>query len=535
MVSDDPANGEPKYESVLVPAKALSGELEIVIQASNYHWMRPHMNNVLKLAENDRMNAWFFRTRGLYILAMGSILAAALYHFSLYIMRRRIIIHLLFSLLCFFCFWRLALETDGLSDFTGWFSMSSGIIDARIFIVLFFLHAAFIALFSLFVFNREWIARHIYKAIGICVLGSVAFLCLPMNVSWFPAVFTAATMPMLLFALFKALRSRLLREEKILWLYVIAIILYIVVGFASKYFADHLLYMTPVLTNTYMIMAQSLILAQQFSEAREAKLTLEEENAALDRLSRMKTELFQNINHDLKAPLTVICTDVLNAADMIDFDMDKDLIKARLAHAQSEIIRAARMVDGAMKYSLQSDNRKDMEPIDIAPLLRGGAESYRILLERHSNTLIIDVPESLPKIFGNADTLLHVLANLLSNAARYTRGGFIVIAAEVEEEQELVDSDKSQSINNSQLPSLNTQHIKVTVRDDGEGVKPEILPHIFERGVSDGGTGLGLSTCKAAIEAHNGKITVKSKYGEGTSVTVTLPVYSHENSGGGPC
>jgi len=139
VVADNPNDGEPHYESVLVPVKAAAGKVEIVIQASNYHWMRPHMNNILVLGENDAMYSWFFTTRTLYVLAMGFILAAAFYHIALYMLRRNMKIYLLFALMCVICFWRLALETDGISDFTGWFSSGMGVLDGRIFSVLLYI------------------------------------------------------------------------------------------------------------------------------------------------------------------------------------------------------------------------------------------------------------------------------------------------------------------------------------------------------------------------------------------------------------
>ena len=76
--------------------------------------------------------------------------------------------------------------------------------------------------------------------------------------------------------------------------------------------------------------------------------------------------------------------------------------------------------------------------------------------------------------------------------------------------------------------NLQDDTITVTVRDSGAGVTPEIMPHIFERGVSEGGTGLGLAICKTAIEAHNGTITVESEQGKGAAVILTLPVYEEE-------
>jgi len=236
------------------------------------------------------------------------------------------------------------------------------------------------------------------------------------------------------------------------------------------------------------------------AKTREQELIAD--NDMLDRMNRMKNEFFQNMSHDFKTPLTVISTSVLNAADMLDFKMDKEEMRESLDNAQREIMRMARMVDGAMKQSSMYDNRQDMKPLDPAPLLREEAIAYRALLERNGNALSLDIPRSLPQIYGNSDMLLLVLSNLFSNANRYTRGGNIAMISR---------ADKDMVI--------------VTVLDDGMGIEPELLPRVFERGVSDSGTGLGLAICKTAIESHNGTITIESEYGKGTAVTFTLPVY----------
>jgi signal transduction histidine kinase len=285
-----------------------------------------------------------------------------------------------------------------------------------------------------------------------------------------------------------------------MWLYVVALISYIIVGFTSKYFADHLFYMTPVLNNMYMIMVQSLILARQYSETQEAEQTLEEKNAILDRLNSMKNEFFQNMNHNLKTPLTVVSTDVLNATDLLDYGMNEDEMRQSLIHAQQEIMNMARIVDSAMKHSAMQDNKQEIEPLDIASLLREGAETYRALLARNGNTLRLSIPDKPLHVLGNADTLLHVLSNLLSNANRHTRNGTINVT--IMEERNAVT---------------------VTAQDDGEGVKPELLPYVWKRGVSDGGTGLGLPICKTAIEALGGSIYIESEQGKGTMVSFTLP------------
>ncbi|MDR0491652.1 MAG: sensor histidine kinase, partial [Oscillospiraceae bacterium] len=189
------------------------------------------------------------------------------------------------------------------------------------------------------------------------------------------------------------------------------------------------------------------------TRVREQELIAD--NDMLDRLNRMKIEFFQNMNHDFKTPLTVISVSILDAVDMLDCanEINKDEMRGTLDDAQREIMRMGRMVDSAVKQASLYDNRQDMEPVDIAPIMRKGAETHRVLLERHGNTLSIDIPQALPQIYGNADMLLHVLSNLISNANRYTRGGEIGIKATVK-----------------------SNAVKVTVQDNGTGVNPELLP-----------------------------------------------------------
>jgi signal transduction histidine kinase len=102
-----------------------------------------------------------------------------------------------------------------------------------------------------------------------------------------------------------------------------------------------------------------------------------------------------------------------------------------------------------------------------------------------------------------------VLANLLSNAADHTQDGHITLAAH-----------------------LAGKYITVSVTDTGNGIEPEFLPNVFERGVSGrGGTGYGLYICKTVVEAHGGTIEIESEPGKGTAVTFTVPVYGGQEAG----
>jgi len=217
------------------------------------------------------------------------------------------------------------------------------------------------------------------------------------------------------------------------------------------------------------------------------------------------------MSHDFKTPLTVISTSILNAMDILDYNMDKDEMRESLNLAQGEIMRMSRIVDGALRHAALHSNRQVAEPVDLAALMRKVAKTYHAFLERNGNALSISIPNSLPRVYGNSDTLLNVFSNLITNANRHTRRGRIRIYAE------LIEPKKKSSNGN--------RYVSVSVSDNGTGVNPEILESIFARGASESGTGLGLSICKTAIEAYGGTIKVNSKTGKGTRVTFTVPVY----------
>jgi len=170
------------------------------------------------------------------------------------------------------------------------------------------------------------------------------------------------------------------------------------------------------------------------------------------------------------------------------------------------------------------DSLQKMEVVDIAPLLRMMPDTYRAYLERSGNRMTLDIPHTLPEIYGNADMLLNVMSNLISNANRFTHNGEIAISAAVENERQPPEHKKRRE-EVYQRSTAKRRIVTVSVIDNGEGIKPELLPYIFTRGVSQSGTGLGLSIVKTIIEAHGGTISVESEYTKGAKATFTLPVY----------
>ena len=125
----------------------------------------------------------------------------------------------------------------------------------------------------------------------------------------------------------------------------------------------------------------------------------------------------------------------------------------------------------------------------------------RLSLQKNGNTLNTSIEPSL-SVFGSADLLAQVLTNILQNAGQHTGNGTIALSAK-----------------------KTSRTITVTVSDTGTGISGEMLPNVFERGVSDGGTGFGLYLCKTVLESHGGSIWIESRQGNGTAVYFSLPVY----------
>jgi len=187
--------------------------------------------------------------------------------------------------------------------------------------------------------------------------------------------------------------------------------------------------------------------------------------------------------------------------------VDSETIHKSLQKAQNEILRLARITENALRISAMQESREKMQKLDTVKFFTASAEMYRGVIQNNSNTLVIHAPESLPGIYGNADQLNQVVANLLSNANKHTRNGAIELRIE-----------------STQL------YLSISVHDTGSGIPDDIFPEIFERGVSGSdGTGMGLAICKNIIETHSGTINITSRQGKGTTVTFTVPVYGIES------
>jgi two-component system NtrC family sensor kinase len=150
----------------------------------------------------------------------------------------------------------------------------------------------------------------------------------------------------------------------------------------------------------------------------------------------------------------------------------------------------------------------------LALVTRYAVDGLRQRAEAKRQTLLVDVPDNLPRVLGNPPRLRQMLANLLDNAIKYTpEGGILSLRAHDEGEV-----------------------VILSVSDSGLGIPPADQPYIFDKFYRAAnarqeftGSGLGLAIVKSIVDNHGGRIWLESKPGEGTTFTVMLPQYKAES------
>jgi heavy metal sensor kinase len=232
-------------------------------------------------------------------------------------------------------------------------------------------------------------------------------------------------------------------------------------------------------------------------------------NEMLDRLQELfeKQRRFSgDISHELRTPLTTILGNIslLKRASSLPEAEKQEMLDEIEAEAQ----RMKRLIADLLLLAQEdADMVMRHEPVELDTLM---LEVYR-QIKRHADKVDIEiVHEDQAVVLGDADRLRQLLVNLLNNAVQYTpAGGKIELSLDRR-------GDKAE----------------ITVRDTGQGIAPEDLPHIFDRfyradkarSRTKGGSGLGLSIVRWVVDAHHGEIEVESTPGQGTTFRVRLPL-----------
>lgn len=220
-----------------------------------------------------------------------------------------------------------------------------------------------------------------------------------------------------------------------------------------------------------------------------------------------KTNFIATVSHEFKTPIASIKMSLqllendkigaLNAEQTHLVNSIKEDTN-RLLKITGELLNITQVESGNIQLNLRQT--------PIADIMQPALLAIQNLAEQKHISIELDIPKSPIKVLADADKTAWVLTNLLTNAIRYSEDyGPIKI--------------KTEQLNN---------WVSISVTDTGQGIAPEYMDKIFERyfkipGTKKEGTGLGLSISKEFMEAQNGKITVESELGKGSTFTLGLP------------
>jgi PAS domain S-box-containing protein len=234
-----------------------------------------------------------------------------------------------------------------------------------------------------------------------------------------------------------------------------------------------------------------------------------EELAAED---RRKDEFLAMLAHELRNPLAAIS----NAGHVLDRGGSADARTRDLVGVIGRQIRhLSRLVDDLLDVSRFTRGKIELRkrPVELRPIVEGAVETIQPLLERQGHRLTVSMPEEPVMLEADATRIEQVLANLLNNAAKFTEpGGRLGLCVETQGGEAVL-----------------------TVRDNGQGIAPDLLPRIFDLFVqedrslarSHGGLGIGLTLVRSLVERHGGKVEARSEGpGRGSELVVRLPLLS---------
>ncbi|MCI8826851.1 MAG: HAMP domain-containing histidine kinase [Lachnospiraceae bacterium] len=239
-------------------------------------------------------------------------------------------------------------------------------------------------------------------------------------------------------------------------------------------------------------------------------------NRRLEAEERTRAELFSNLSHDLRAPMTALfsAVELLKSGQEIGEKKYQDILKLmdRRLHTLQSILN-----DIFLLTLLESPSTKiETEPVEMGIFLEDYFYSCMADPKYHKRRLKLEVPDSFPYTAEiEAEKMIRVLDNLFTNALRYSGEG-----AEIALGARFIAGEKDEG------------KIRIYVRDTGEGIHKEDSEHIFERSYrasrsrtpehEGSGSGLGLAIAKGIVERHGGAIWCESEVGKGSCFTFSL-------------
>lgn len=297
-----------------------------------------------------------------------------------------------------------------------------------------------------------------------------------------------------------------------LWLYPVPIILYIIIALAIIYFSINV-YVDIRLNRERLSMAQREIDQEKH-------------------LTQMKIDFFTNISHELKTPLTLIYgpLQLLIKSKLLSSD-EKDSTLMKMINTNT--LRLLKLIDQLLDFekvendTLSLSIRKD----DIVLRVKGIIEGFSLYAKEKGIDMVLTCPKYNMMVNVDSDKIDKILNNLLFNAIKYTPDN-----GHVEVQMELTQSPDPE-LNMEERYSASEKsllYLQISVCDDGIGISPEELDHIFDRFKrsrrsdslmqSAKGNGIGLNYVKHLVACHHGNIIARNNSGKGSVFIFALPI-----------
>lgn len=228
------------------------------------------------------------------------------------------------------------------------------------------------------------------------------------------------------------------------------------------------------------------------------------------KISEIKNDFINNMTHEFKTPIATIslATDSIGNANIIH---NEDKVRRFLSIIKAENKRMLEQVEKVLQMARLEKNEVELkyEKINIHDFIETAAETAQLKVNERGGQINLDLKCKQPVIEADKTHISNILSNLLDNAEKYTKDTPVI---------EVSTTDQKEGV-------------QIMIKDNGIGISREDLKNIFEKfyRVHTGnlhdvkGFGLGLTYVKSIVDAHNGRITVKSEPGKGSAFYVYLP------------
>lgn len=225
----------------------------------------------------------------------------------------------------------------------------------------------------------------------------------------------------------------------------------------------------------------------------------------------VKDDFISTVNHELRTPLTVIVASLALLKENLKGLAPDDSMMLDMACQNSARLQA--MVNNVLDIEkIASDLMQfDIKPVEIGPFLKRALDLNRMFAEQFKVRFELHGPVPPAAVMADPERLMQVVTNLLSNAAKFSPPGDVVIIA---------------------VQIRDSEMIRISITDHGPGVPLQFRDRIFQRFAQadasntrkQGGTGLGLSICKLIVQKLNGSIGYESEPGQGATFYIELPL-----------